>query len=256
MCGRYASTRSAADLAELFGVEDLTDGDLVPDYNLAPTDPAPVVLASGAAASAGGAALQVARWGFVPAWAKGAAGPPMINARGETVATSRMFGEALRRRRCLVPADGWYEWRLTGGPRSARQPYFMTCPEGVVFAGIWSGVGAAPAGPRRPLITFSIITVPARGDLAAVHDRMPLLLEPARWDAWLDAEMLSAHGSTTSSEVTQLLTPPSSKYCAGIEIRPVSARVGDVRNDGPELVRRIAVAPLSESTMDNQPMLF
>ena len=203
----------------------------MPDYNLAPTDPA-------------------------PPWDRGGSGHPMINARGETVATSRVFGEALRQRRCLVPADGWYEWRLTGRPRSARQPFFMTRPEGVVFAGIWSPAAIGRGGASSRMVTFSIVTVPSHGELAAVHDRMPLLLEPARWNEWLHAEMFSTHSATTPSEVTQLLTPPSSAYCAAIEIRPVSAKVGDVRNDGPELVRRMAVAPPVQSTMDEQPTLF
>src|SRR5688572_19752083 len=119
MCGRYASIRSATDLAALFDVEDLTDGDLVPDYNVAPTDPAPIVrLASpdaAAAAGSGRSVLTLARWGLVPAWARdGSGGARMINARVETVASSRVFGEAVRGRRCLVPADGWYEWRRVG----------------------------------------------------------------------------------------------------------------------------------------------
>jgi putative SOS response-associated peptidase YedK len=100
--------------------------------------------------------------------------------------------------------------------------------------------------------------MPALGELAAVHDRMPLLLEPARWDAWLHFESDSSRPGAVagSSDVTRLLTPPSSTYCAAIEIRPVSTRVGDVRNDGPELVQRIAVAPSQVSIVDDAPTLF
>ena len=243
MCGRYASTRSAADLAALFEVEDLTEGDLVPDYNVAPTDPAPIVRSSANES----AALCVARWGFLPAWARDAReAARMINARSETIVGSRAFGAAFAQRRCLVPADGWYEWSIESDadrrPRSsAKRPYFMTRPDRVVFGGVWSrwGVGSDSR------ITFSIITLPAIGELARVHDRMPLVIEPHRWTDWL-------HGSDS----TEQLTPPSSEYCAGFEIRPISTAVGDVRKDGPELVRRVAVPDLDLSTVDHAPTLF
>jgi putative SOS response-associated peptidase YedK len=246
MCGRYASTRSAADLAALFEVEDLTDGELVPSYNVAPTDPAPIVRV----AAGKGPVLCVARWGFLPPWSRSPRDAArMINARAETVAASRVFGEAFARRRCLVPADGWYEWRITSatsqqpgrGGRPVKQPYFMTRPDAVVFGGVWSvwGTGAAAR------ITFSIITVPAVGDLATVHDRMPLLIEPHRWADWL-----------RGSDMADLLTPPSSNFCAGIEIRPVSPAVGDVRKDGPELVRPVTVTDSDLSTVECAPTLF
>jgi putative SOS response-associated peptidase YedK len=241
MCGRYASTRSAADLAELFGVEDLTEGDLVPDYNVAPTDPAPIVLAAGEPPEAAGAAvLRVARWGFLPPWSRDASSAArMINARSETVASSRAFGEAFLRRRCLVPADGWYEWRVRSP--GVKQPYFMTRPGPVVFGGVWSrwGTGA------EFRTTFSIITMPAAGALATVHDRMPLLLDESRWADWL-----------SGSDPLSLLTPPRSEYCDGFEIRPVSAAVGDVRKDGPELLRRVTIGDIDMSTVDIAPTLF
>jgi putative SOS response-associated peptidase YedK len=240
MCGRYASTRSAADLVELFGVSDLTDGDLVPDYNVAPTDPAPIVLAADpeGAGSVGGV-LRVARWGFLPAWARNAAGAArMINARGETLATSRAFGEAFARRRCLVPVDGWYEWQV--GP-AGRQPYFMTRPEPVVFGGVWS----MWRGESEKRLTFSIVTLPAMGELATVHHRMPLLLDECRWAEWL-----SDAGNPS------LLTPPTSDYCGGFEIRPVSTAVGDVHKDGPELLRRVIPESAKPSTVDRAPTLF
>jgi putative SOS response-associated peptidase YedK len=242
MCGRYASTRTAADLAALFEVEDLTEGDLVPDYNVAPTDPAPIVRLAGE-----GPVLCVARWGFLPSWARDAReAARMINARAETVAGSRVFGEAFAQRRCLVPADGWYEWRKTGDAdqgvgRAAKQPYFMTRTGPVVFGGVWSRWGIGDAA----RITFSIITMPSLGELAAVHDRMPLLLDASRWVAWL-----------RGSEPETLLTPPSSEYCAEFEVRPVSSAVGDVRKDGPELVRRAALSDPSMSTVDQAPTLF
>jgi putative SOS response-associated peptidase YedK len=235
MCGRYASTRSAADLASIFEALDETDEQLRPDYNLAPTDPAPIVRVSTRTSSR---VLTVARWGLVPAWSPApTGGARMINARAETVASSRVFARSFAQRRCLVPADGWYEWRpLTG---RAKQPYFMTRPD-LVLGGIWSIWGT---GSDR-LLTFSVVTVPAEGPLGEIHDRMPLVLEPGRWDSWL-----------TAADATGLLAPPPPDYVAGIELRPVSAAVGDVRNDGPELVRAVATPSLIESTVE-PPMLF
>ena len=108
MCGRYASTRSATDLSTLFDALDETEGELRPDYNIAPTDPVPIVRRSARAESP---VLSVARWGLVPAWSRDATGAArMINARAETVVTSRAFATSFASRRCLVPADGWYEW--------------------------------------------------------------------------------------------------------------------------------------------------
>jgi putative SOS response-associated peptidase YedK len=238
MCGRYASTRSAADLAALFEAVDETSGDLVADYNIAPTDPAPIVRTSTRTSDR---VLTVARWGLVPAWSKDASGAArMINARAETVAESRAFGKSFAERRCLVPADGWYEWRRLGG--KAKQPYFMTRPESLVLGGLWS-TWTTSEGIRQ--FTFSILTIPADGDLALVHDRMPLVLEPSQWAAWL-----------TSSNPTGLLGPPSSRYCAGIELRPVSADVGDVRNDGPGLVQGVVAPPLYASTVEQPQTLF
>jgi putative SOS response-associated peptidase YedK len=236
MCGRYASTRSAADLAALFDAEDMTDGDLVPDYNIAPTDPAPIVHLM----PDGTAALRVARWGFLPSWAPDPTGAArMINARAETVERSRTFRDAFAQRRCLVPADGWYEWRRDSS--GAKNAYFMTRPEGVVFGGIWSKWGQG----ELARITFSIITMPAIGALTGVHDRMPLQLDAFQLVAWL-----------AGSNLETMLTSPSSQYCSGVEIRPVSAAVGDVRKDGPELVQRVVGATAPPSTVDRAPTLF
>jgi putative SOS response-associated peptidase YedK len=258
MCGRYATTRSAADLSQLFESFDETGGRLDADYNVAPTDPVPIVrMSAGAGAGAGatggaGAAderdrgddsgdgpaprrtLSVARWGLVPAWAKDArGGARMINARAETVATTNAYARSFARRRCLVPADGWYEW--VRGDGGGKQPYFMTPADGGVLAlaGIWS----VWKGPDGPLLSCSVITTAAIGELADVHDRMPLLLAPERWADWLDGGDSAAH----------LLAPPSDRMLAGIEIRPVGRGVGDVRNDGPELVARVAAPPLRTS---------
>jgi putative SOS response-associated peptidase YedK len=239
MCGRYASTRSSADLAALFEALDETEDGLAPDYNVAPTDPVPIVRHSSRVTSR---VLTVARWGLVPPWARDRSGAArMINARAETITTSKAFARPFADHRCLVPADGWYEW-VAGA--AGKQPYFMTRLDGgpMVFGGVWSAWGA---GEGR-LITFSVLTLPAEGELALVHHRMPLVLDPAVWAEWL-----------TAPDATGLLRPPPREYAAGIELRPVSTAVGDVRNDGSDLVRAVPAPPLIKSTMDDgEPTLF
>jgi putative SOS response-associated peptidase YedK len=198
---------------------------VVTDYNVAPTDPVPIVRMS---ASAGRRVLAVARWGLVPPWAPDRrGGARMINARSETVATMKAFAKPFAVRRCLIPADGWYEFATV--PHSTRkQPYFMTPRNGspVVFAGLWSVWGP----PEDRLLTCSIVTTEAIGALTAVHDRMPLILAPGRWEPWL----------TGAPDARVLLAPPTAPEVDALEIRPVSAAVGDVRNDGPQLIERIA----------------
>jgi putative SOS response-associated peptidase YedK len=236
MCGRYASTRSTADLAALFEALDETgDGWTGPDYNVAPTDPVPIVRHS---ARVEEPVITLARWGLVPAWAADTSGAArMINARAETVATSRAFGRPFAERRCLVPAQGWYEWRVDNG---AKQPYFMTIgdDETLAFGGIWT---ASEAQGKR-ILTFSIVTLPAAGQLAFVHHRMPLVLAPSDWVSWL-----------TTPDPGALLRPAEAAYAAKILLRPVSNAVGDVRNDGPQLIREVPVISAQE---DSVPTLF
>lgn len=230
MCGRYATTRGAGDLSALFESYDDTDGRLGPDHNVAPTDPVPLVRVD-----AGGArVLSAGRWGLVPHWSRSAAGAArMINARAETVATSRAYADPFARRRCLVPADGWYEW--VPRPAGGKQPYYMTPRDGSVlaFAGIWSR--------WESLLTFSVLTTAAVGELAEVHDRMPLLLPADRWASWLGPV----------DEPATLLVPPPLDWLAGLEIRPVGPAVGDVRNDGPGLIERV---PLPEQRIEEEEM--
>jgi putative SOS response-associated peptidase YedK len=229
MCGRYATTRSAADLSALFESYDETGGGLTADYNVAPTDPVPIIRLS---RSRSMRVLSVARWGLVPAWAKDTrSAAKMINARAETVATSTAYARSFAARRCLVPADGWYEW--VPSATSRKQPYFMTASDGrpLAFAGLWSAWGTPD-----PVLTCSVITTAAVGDLALVHDRMPLLLPPDRWAGWLAG----------GGDAGELLAAPAAEELSGIEIRPVGPAVGDVRNDGPALVERVPAPPLSQ----------
>ena len=215
MCGRYATTRSDADLSLLFDAVAVSEG-LGPSWNVAPTDPVPVVRMS---QRQGGRVLDHAKWGLIPSWsADPRAGARMINARAETVATSPAFAPSFARRRCLVPADGWFEWVRDG---KRKQPYYMTPADGslLAFAGLWSMSGAN-------VLSSSIVTTDAVGELAAVHNRMPLVLPAERWPDWL------AGGGDPAS----LLRPMTAAELSFIDIRPVGPDVGNVRNNGPELI--------------------
>lgn len=214
MCGRYATTRSDTDLTLLFEAEDVTEG-FDPSWNVAPTDPVPVVRVS---ERQGGRVLDRAKWGLVPSWSDDPrAGSRMINARAETVATSPAFAPSFARRRCLVPADGWFEWVRDG---NRKQPYYLTPADSSVlaFAGLWSMW-------RGEVLTSTIVTTGAIGDLAGVHHRMPLILPAERWAEWLTGEAPS-------------LSPMSAEELRFIEIRPVGPDVGKVQNNGPQLIAR------------------
>jgi putative SOS response-associated peptidase YedK len=216
MCGRYATTKSSPDLSQLFAAFDETDGELAPDYNLAPTDPTPIVRISEAHQRR---ALSVARWGLIPHWADSPrVGARMINARAETAATAKAFASSFEKRRCLVPVDGWFEWL-------EKKPFYMTLPDGFAFAGLWTE--------NRFGLSCTIVTTAAMGQLTRVHTRMPLLVRPERWEEWLMAPA-----------DPDLLTQVDLEYIDEIEIRPVGAAVGNVRNDGPSLIE-----PLEPETL-------
>jgi putative SOS response-associated peptidase YedK len=224
MCGRYATTRSEADLSDLFEAIDVTEG-LGPSWNVAPTDPVPVVRVS---QSHDARVLDTARWGLVPPWATDTrAAARMINARSETVATSPAFAPSFARRRCLVPADGWFEWTRDG---KQKQAFYMTPADGsaLAFAGIWS-----PWGPES-LLTCSVLTTAAVGGQARVHHRMPLILPAERWPDWLAG----------GGDPAELLRPMTESELEFIEVRPVGPAVGNVRNNGPELLAPPAEARL------------
>ena len=204
------------DLQVHFEVDEPPEEALPPSWNVAPTDPAYVVLQR-----QDRRALRVVRWGLVPSWAKDAkGGARLINARRETVADKPAFRSAYRRRRCLVPADGYYEWQQTGG---AKQPWFLADPTGapLAMAGLYE-VWRGPDDAR--MWTCTVITTEAADDHGRIHDRTPLLVRPADWDRWLDPDL--------ADPGPDLLVPGT----AGVlDAWPVGAAVGNVRNDGPEL---------------------
>ena len=221
---------SAADLSALFDAIDETGTELVPTYNVAPTNVVPIVRSS-----ADERVMSLARWGLVPSWAPDRSrAAKMINSRSETVASSRAFASSFTKRRCLVPVDGWYEWMRRAAGR--KQPYFMTRHDGAAIglAGIWSMWGSGD----EAVMTFSVLTTAAVGDMRAVHDRMPLVLPERRWDGWL------AHDRAPDPD--ELLVPPTEALVSEFELRPVGARVGDVRNDDSELIQRVAAAPFGQ----------
>jgi putative SOS response-associated peptidase YedK len=243
MCGRYAATMDPTTLIEQFGAADATGGHFPPvDYNVAPTKDVVTVVqrhprdADGTVLPDEPAerTLRVMRWGLVPFWAKDpAVGSKMINARAETATEKPAFRKALASRRCLVPADGWYEWRRAGKEKDA---YFMTGPDSapLAMAGLWETWRDPKSEPgASPLITFTVMTTEAVGSLVDVHHRMPLLLPQEHWAAWLDPD---------SSDVTPLLAPPSLDLVDVLELRPVSSKVNNVRNNGPELLDRVEAA--------------
>jgi putative SOS response-associated peptidase YedK len=216
MCGRYATTKSEADLSLLFDAVAVAESP-GPSWNVAPTDPVPVVRVS---ASRDARVVDTARWGLVPPWAKDLrAGARMINARSETVATSPAFAPSFAKRRCLVPADGWFEWVRDG---KQRQAYYLTPSKGapLAFAGLWSAWGP------ESVLTCTVLTTAALGSLARVHDRMPLILPPDRWADWL------AGGGDPAEQ----LRPMTIGQLSDIDVRAVRPDVGNVRNNGPHLL--------------------
>jgi putative SOS response-associated peptidase YedK len=248
MCGRFAVTTDPALLAEKIKAIDEATG-AAPDvqaanYNVAPTDTiATVVTRHSEPDDEPTRRVRLMRWGLVPTWAKAGPdggpetnGPLMINARADKVASSPAFRGSAKSKRCLVPMDGWYEWRANAdnatGRKTAKTPFFMHRSDGdlVLMAGLWSVW--KPAKDAAPLLSCTIITTDAVGELAEIHDRMPLLLAQGDWDSWLNPD------SPLDPEL--LGRPPD---VGSIELREVSALVNSVQNNGPELLDPVEPQP-------------
>jgi putative SOS response-associated peptidase YedK len=222
MCARYVITSPAAAVRALFGYDELPN--FPPRYNVAPTQPIPIVRLID-----GKRSYALVRWGFLPAWVKDPrAFSLLINARGESVLDKPAFRYAVRRRRCLIPADGFYEWS-DGTP---RRPYFVRPKAGgpIAFAGLWE-TWTGPNG--EEVDTAAIVTTPANRLLAAIHDRMPVIVAPDAFHLWLDCANVDA---TTA---TVLIMPAAD---ALLECYEVSNAVNRAANDSLEL---IAPAPAS-----------
>jgi putative SOS response-associated peptidase YedK len=228
MCGRFVAASPPADIAAYFDVQQVAETALEPNYNVAPTEDVYVVYTDG-----GVRRLDPLHWGFVPSWAKDlSVGNRMINARAESVATKGAFKSSFAKRRCIVPADGFYEWKAVPGRRK-KQPYFVHPPEGEMFAlgGLWTQwKGTDASGQRVVVRSTTIITGEPNEKMAEIHDRMPLILPPSAWDEWLDPDQqdLDALG--------KLLVPAPPEV---ITLRPVSTEVNNVRNQGAHLVDEV-----------------
>jgi putative SOS response-associated peptidase YedK len=220
MCGRYRLVRKKEILAEVFDAGD--DVDWAPRYNVAPGQDVPVIRQH---TSEPRRSLSLMRWGLIPSWAKDPKlGYKLINARAETVSDKPAFREALQSRRCLIPADGFYEWAKE---EKAKSPYCFTLVDDSVFAfaGLWDR-WTDRNGEALP--TCSIITTSANALIAGVHDRMPVILEPENYDLWLDP------GFRKTEPLLDLLQP----YRAGsMHSWRVSPRVNSVENDDAECIR-------------------
>lgn len=221
MCGRFARKSTQQVLADWFGV-DLEDMPwFAPTYNAAPQSTQPVVRLKRDTA---GREVAIARWGLVPYWASDAkVGYTTFNARAEEVTTKPMFREAMKRRRCLVPADAFYEWQKLGAKRRKAFAAGLNSGEPYALAGLWERWKPKNG---EPLDSFSIITTDPNELMEPVHDRMPVILNPKDYDRWLDP------GDPDRPPIDLLRPYPAEK----MKIWPVSERVGNVRNDDPALL--------------------
>jgi len=227
MCGRFVSATPPDQIAAYFGAE-APEALLEPSYNVAPTNDVYAVLSDGSARH-----LDAFHWGLVPLWAKDAKiGSKMINARAETLAEKNAYKSAFKKRRCLIPADGFYEWKKhPTEAKGKKQPFFIHRPdhEPYAFAGLWE-VWRGPDKDQEPLRSCTIITTSPNEEMAKIHDRMPVILPPSAWDTWLDRE------NDDLELLGQLLVPSAPQI---ITMHPVSTEVNNVRNKGEQLTEEV-----------------
>jgi len=254
MCGRYAASRSPDDLVEEFEVEDRREEGLAPSYNVAPTDAVYAVVERvprDEPEAAPRRQLRTVRWGLVPSWAKDPSiGSRLINARVETVADKPAFRRAFAKRRCLLPADGYFEWY--GEERGKKQPFFIRPPDGggLAMAGLyefWRDPAKDDDDPDAWLTTCTVITTSAPDDLGRIHDRMPMVVEKRRYAEWLDPSV------EDFSSLTSLLVPAAPGLLTAY---PVSKEVSNVRNNGPHLVEPMPSVEEPGLGASDEPRLF
>ena len=232
MCGRYAlygpisrhRKNEPADVSEWYGALVDTINARPMRFNVAPTDVMPIVGTN----RDGDITIRELRWGLVPHWAKDVKiGYKAINARAETVDEKPMFREAFKRRRCLVPASGYFEWKVESG---GKQPYYIRDPDGalLMFAGLWESWRESKEA--EALYTFTIVTGPPGVVSGDIHDRAPVILEEQAWASWLTAEPADA------ADILRAAHEPRLTYY------PVPKGVGSPKNDSPALVERITDA--------------
>jgi putative SOS response-associated peptidase YedK len=219
LCGRFTLFDTAASLAEAFEVAEVPS--LSPRYNIAPSQ---AVAAVRIPPSGGAREVVLLRWGLIPSWAKDPSlGDRMINARAETAAGKPAFRSAIRRRRCLVPASGFYEWKRTNG---RKQPYYIRRPDGkpFAFAGLWESW----EGPGQAAVeSCAILTTSANELLLPIHDRMPVIVSPADYDLWLSL------GIRDPAELARLFRPCPPEEMTAF---PVGTAVNNPKTDSPQLI--------------------
>jgi putative SOS response-associated peptidase YedK len=256
MCGRFVSARKRLELLEEFGVQrDRVTDDLGPDYNVAPTKKIYAVLTSKDRASKDRASkdragqerereLRTVRWGLVPSWAKDAkGGARLINARAETVAVKPSFRRAFAKRRCILPADGYYEWK-------DKKPFYIFRLNGGItaMAGIydlWRDPAVKDDNDEHAFLwTASVITTDATDDVGQIHDRMPMVIAPDLWADWLDPD---------NTEISQLQAAMVPAMKGAMTSYPVSTAVNFVRNNGPELIRPLTTGGEDWSGRSDRP---
>lgn len=227
MCGRY-TIKTLPPIAELFGVQFSEEFHFVPRYNVAPTQEVPVVAIS---KQTGQRKLGMMRWGLIPSWAKEPSiGNRMINARAESVGEKPAFRNAFNRRRCLVPADGFYEWRKVS--EKSKQPYYIRLADDrpFAFAGLWEYWKPKDAGDERGILSFTVLTTTANELMAKIHDRMPVIIDPRDYDRWLDPTI-------PGEAVRDLLAPFPAEQMYAV---PISTYVNKPANDDPRCVESMS----------------
>ncbi|WP_419951479.1 SOS response-associated peptidase [Methylobacterium sp.] len=241
MCGRFLIQQDPNVFRAFYGYAEQPN--FPPRYNVAPTQPVPIVLAE-----RGERHFRLVRWGFLPGWLKDPKGFPLIiNARVETLLEKATFRGAIRHRRCVFLSDGFYEWRREGtGKTMTRTPYMIRRADAapMAFAGVWENWLGADGS---EIDTAAIVTTGANGTMAAVHDRMPAILSPDAIEPWLD------HLGTGPEEAAALCRPCPDEW---LTLNPVSARVNDARNEGAGLavpVGRAGPAPIANIPPKDRP---
>lgn len=233
MCGRFVQLSSPDLLVERFAVDEVATPSRAPSYNVAPRATV-FAVRDRIEDDERRRHLSELRWGLVPSWAKDPkTGDRMINARAESLADKPAYQRAFQKHRCLVPADGFYEWQRRGG---RKQPMFIHRRDGepMAFAGLWAAWRDASEPDGDWLCSCAIVTTNANTALAPLHDRMPVVLEEQHWDRWLDATVDDVDA------LAELLVPAPDDVLVAY---PVSTAVNSADNDGPELVERVELEP-------------
>jgi len=232
MCGRFVASSPPDELAKYFGAA-APEVLLGENYNVAPTTDVYAIRDRPAHSGEPIRVIETFHWGLVPMWAKEQkVGNRMINARAETLGSKGAFKPALAKRRCLVPADGFYEWKVVGNDgkgKPKKQPMFIHSADGepLAMAGLWERWRGPERDWEEALHSVTLVTTSANSFMADIHNRMPVFVAPRNWQAWLDPEI------TEPDELMQLLIPAPEGLLTAREVDP---RVGNVRNNGPELV--------------------